>query len=553
MQKGRTYSRFVTTPIILGLPVAFIGLSKQASVFYFFILYYRSSKLQSTPKSKAYFTWVMVSGLILFFAFRSYSEPNNQECFECHTQSDIQEQLLLSEEDFNQSVHRLMDCRICHRSSETCPGLNFDPEAYERDECMDCHYKDYKSIERIYNQSIHETKYSENFNCTTCHNPHTMPSKETTDIPEIVDYDNTICLDCHQNINEFLASINQESVDQDLSHDFLPNREAHWKYARCADCHTPQEDETIHHIQKEEEAQENCVGCHSRESMLMIKLYKPAEGEPQTVLGFVNKNLFQNAYVIGATGNKVLDFILGLILALILYGVIGHAIVRLIARFKVREVSYEVKQEFIYKLNIRIWHWTNAILFLLLIVSGFTMHFATAYITGSDFKLLVNIHNYSGIVLMLLYLIYLIVLAVNRDYKHYIPSKDGLFKRLYNQARYYAWDMFLGKPHPYKITRESRFNPLQRFTYFPMMFLMFPLLCITGIMMLFPESAPDQVLGYGGIWPVAIVHYLLAAAFTLFLIVHIYLGTTGDKVKYLFQAMINGYHRHHEQTQENNG
>ncbi len=64
--------------------------------------------------------------------------------------------------------------------------------------------------------------------------------------------------------------------------------------------------------------------------------------------------------------------------------------------------------------------------------------------------------------------------------------------------------------------------------------------------LLFPKVLPEGVLGHPGAWWVAAIHWVLAAAAILFLVVHLYLGSTGDKVRDLYAAMIDGFHRNRE-------
>jgi len=47
---------------------------------------------------------------------------------------------------------------------------------------------------------------------------------------------------------------------------------------------------------------------------------------------------------------------------------------------------------------------------------------------------------------------------------------------------------------------------------------------------------------YPGIYPIALVHYITSILFVIFLIIHVYLSTTGDRVSYLLKGMITGYH-----------
>ena len=59
------------------------------------------------------------------------------------------------------------------------------------------------------------------------------------------------------------------------------------------------------------------------------------------------------------------------------------------------------------------------------------------------------------------------------------------------------------------------------------MYLLMPALLITGIMFLWPELAPDRIMGVDGLLPVAMAHYVLGFFIVLFMLGHIYLGTLG--------------------------
>ncbi len=76
------------------------------------------------------------------------------------------------------------------------------------------------------------------------------------------------------------------------------------------------------------------------------------------------------------------------------------------------------------------------------------------------------------------------------------------------------------------------------------MYVMYPLLLLSGVALLFPGVLPQDVLGHPGAFWMAAIHWLTAAAGILFLVGHLYLGSMGDKVRDLYAAMIDGFHRH---------
>jgi thiosulfate reductase cytochrome b subunit len=206
----------------------------------------------------------------------------------------------------------------------------------------------------------------------------------------------------------------------------------------------------------------------------------------------------------------------------------------------------------LYPLWLRIWHWYNAILFLLLVSSGISLHFAGPESNLIPFRLARSIHNVSGLLMVVGYLFYCVNNIRSNNIRHYIPVWQGLLDRLIIQARFYGLGIFKGEHHPIPPTKEQKFNPLQQLTYVTIMFAAIPALILTGLLLLFPEYAPDQFLGMGGVWPVAVLHYLIGIGLTAFLISHVYIITTGKTVTHDFKKMINGLEEVvvHKETQK---
>ncbi len=87
---------------------------------------------------------------------------------------------------------------------------------------------------------------------------------------------------------------------------------------------------------------------------------------------------------------------------------------------------------------------------------------------------------------------------------------------------------------------------MQQLTYLGVMYLLVPVLIVTGWFLLFPGMAPDRIAGHGGIWPMAVLHLVVAFFGTLFVIGHIYLATAGHTVTSNFESMVTGYHKEEE-------
>ena len=189
----------------------------------------------------------------------------------------------------------------------------------------------------------------------------------------------------------------------------------------------------------------------------------------------------------------------------------------------------------------RVWHWVHAVLIILLILTGIQIHWPDSVGLFGNYENAINIHNWSGILLVLDFLLWLFYNLISKRVSHYIIRKDDIFPGALVQARYYAFGIFKNEPHPYSPSEENKFNPLQKMTYFSFMFSMMPLLLISGILYLYPSYFANIIAAIGGLKVVAIVHFIMAIFFAAFFIAHIYMATMGHTILSEVFAMITGY------------
>ncbi len=197
---------------------------------------------------------------------------------------------------------------------------------------------------------------------------------------------------------------------------------------------------------------------------------------------------------------------------------------------------------YLYPLWIRLWHLLNALSFLVLIVTGINLHFSGDPFVFISFKTAMTVHNITGIVMVGLYLIYISGVLFTKNRRHYSVSPRNWFRNLFVQLRFYLYGIMKGEPHPFPATEKLKFNPLQQMAYIAVMFLLMPILLVTGVFLLFPLWAPDSIMGAGGIWPMAITHTIAGFLASVFLMVHVYLGTSGETPVALFKNIITGWH-----------
>jgi NAD-dependent SIR2 family protein deacetylase len=147
-----------------------------------------------------------------------------------------------------------------------------------------------------------------------------------------------MCLNCHQTGDSEGILINADVPPVEFSHEWLPERDLHWNKVRCVDCHTSYEGKNLaHNIMPKEKAVKNCESCHSKNSILMTKLYKFEHKESREKMGFINGVLLSEAYVIGSTRNKIMDNASFLIFGLAFFGIAVHGFIRFMSNKKERK------------------------------------------------------------------------------------------------------------------------------------------------------------------------------------------------------------------------
>ncbi|MEE9280962.1 MAG: cytochrome b/b6 domain-containing protein, partial [Myxococcota bacterium] len=128
--------------------------------------------------------------------------------------------------------------------------------------------------------------------------------------------------------------------------------------------------------------------------------------------------------------------------------------------------------------------------------------------------------------------------AASGHVRHYKPRDIHVIHSLMIQIRYYGYGMFRGDPPP--LSPGLRNNHVQQLAYTGVMYVLMPVSIATGVLLLFPILAPERALGRAGLWPMAMLHLSVGYLLTLFLVVHIYLATTGETFFSLYREMITG-------------
>lgn len=196
---------------------------------------------------------------------------------------------------------------------------------------------------------------------------------------------------------------------------------------------------------------------------------------------------------------------------------------------------------YFYPAWLRIWHGINAIGIIILILTGVSMN---SGINNSfiNFNTIVNLHNYSGVIVSVNYLLFLLGNIFTNNSKFYIIKPKGFLKRPMKQAYYYAWGMFHGMKAPYPLSEKRKFNPLQKYSYILVMYLAVPLVIISGFALLYPETITDKVYNISGVFLTAILHSAMGFFISIFLVIHLYVASIGKNPLENFKSIVNGWH-----------
>jgi len=182
----------------------------------------------------------------------------------------------------------------------------------------------------------------------------------------------------------------------------------------------------------------------------------------------------------------------------------------------------------------RFWHWFQAALIMLLLVTGFEVNTGIGVF---GFETAVTVHNYAGLTWLIAFAFFVFWLFTTGEWKQYVPTT----KKMLAVMRYYAYGIFRGEAHPVPKRKEAKHNPLQRLTYLGLAAALLPVQMATGFLYWGYNSWGDWGLSALTLQIVALVHTAGAFAILSFLVVHLYMTTTGHTVSAHVKAMVTGW------------
>lgn len=194
---------------------------------------------------------------------------------------------------------------------------------------------------------------------------------------------------------------------------------------------------------------------------------------------------------------------------------------------------------YLYQRFERFWHWSQALLIIVMMISGFEIHGSYALL---GFAQAVQMHTLAAWTLLTLWAFTIVWQFTTGEWRQYLPT----LKKVDAMVKYYILGIFTDAPHPFRKTPVAKHNPLQRLAYLAFLAVMSPLIWGSGLFYLFYPQWPawgiDQWLSLE--W-VALAHTAGAFMILTFFVAHVYMTTTGHTPFAHIKAMITGWEDAH--------
>jgi predicted CXXCH cytochrome family protein len=189
----------------------------------------------------------------------------NDMCLRCHSMKTLGEKdnstgliksYYVNPQELQESPHADLNCVDCHSEDFKTfphPGSALSAKPY----CTDCHDEEmvignseFGKIEESISKSVHGKLLKENFDCSSCHNPHGMKLRESLDYKIKGSYprENQMCVECHQS-NLIPGDENSNIKDKlRLLHSNVIKQNKNWNKMLCVECHTSNKDTEGRHL-----------------------------------------------------------------------------------------------------------------------------------------------------------------------------------------------------------------------------------------------------------------------------------------------------------------
>jgi thiosulfate reductase cytochrome b subunit len=196
-----------------------------------------------------------------------------------------------------------------------------------------------------------------------------------------------------------------------------------------------------------------------------------------------------------------------------------------------------MRKVYLYARFQRFWHWMQALIIFALLFSGMEIH---GLFKLMGYEAAFQMHNYFAMGLLAFILLAFFWYITTGDFRQYL-TEGNLLDKILLQARYYMNGIFRNEPHPFKKNEISRLNPLQRITYLMLTLVGLPAQIIVGFIYFYFNELVALGMDPARLAPIAYIHTLLAYLLVGFVIMHVYMTTTGHTITSNIKAMVTGW------------
>ena len=317
-----------------------------------------------------------------------------------------------------------------------------------------------------------------------------------------------------------------------------------------------------HNVTHGEWATKECAACHSEDSRvaqpIILANYIPGGVNPTFVdngttsfngdlvttdegaLYYQPDTASDNLYVLGYNKVNPIDLFGVLLFVGTILGVTVHGGIRFFSARKHAHAEPELREVYMYTVYERLWHWLQTLVILILLFTGLIIHKPDIFGVFS-FRYVVQVHNIMAFILIANAALALFYNLASGEIRQYLPQPRGFFNQAIVQAKFYLQGIFKGSEHPFEKTPEHKLNPLQQITYFGLLNVLLPLQILTGALMWGMQRWPAVTEQIGGLTYLAPFHTLISWLLASFIVLHVYLTTTGPKPSTAMRAMVMGW------------
>ena len=448
---------------------------------------------------------------------------------------------------------KVANCVNCHTSHNIQPGSNSTSTVNKMNipvTCGQCH----KEIAREYKESIHGVSLMKgNIDapaCIDCHGEHNILDVNNPEAPVASqNVSEQVCAPCHSSVKlaeKFGISSDRIETFQKSYHG-LASRGGSVEVANCASCHG------VHNIKppgdptstvNKKNLAETCGTCHpgANENFAVGKIHVSMEKKDEPILYWI-----ATFYI--------------MLIVVIIGGMFLHNLVDFIRKAKIKKLKQlglirtEPHGHSLYlrmNLNERIQHGLMALSFIILVITGFMLHFPDTWwvrhirdISTDAFEYRSLLHRIAAVIMIGISLYHIIYISATTKGRQLLKDLLPRYEDIYDAIAVAKFNLGLSKEKP----KLDRFSYIEKAEYWALIWGTI-VMSLTGIIMWFDNTFIGLFTKLG--WDVArTIHYFEAwLAFLAIIVWHFYFVIFNPDVYPMSTAWLTGSISEEEMKEE---